>query len=328
MDSAIVIPVPVVDKTLGCLFLALVFSSVLWGAGCLQLYFYYEKYWKTDQQWLKAYIFVIWTLDTAHQVLIVQFNYMHLVRGVADATLLTAVSKTGIDTAILAAIIDTMIQIIFVRRAWILSNRNRVLTGVLSIAVIGQFAATTTYYGQIYHFNLLTQFVEVVHMELILNCVLTFTDMLIAVSLIWLLRKSRSGIGRTDSVINRLVTYTIGSGFVTGLWTMSALIAAQVVTDSLIYLLIALVFPKLYFNCMLASLNARSRLREALSTGTGGLSIRLENFSSPSTERSNTATGVSHKPSNTRAIECRVDINIESGADQQEAFRNLRWPGK
>ncbi|KAL5498071.1 hypothetical protein ACEPAH_3002 [Sanghuangporus vaninii] len=75
--------------------------------------------------------------------------------------------------------------------------------------------------------------------------------------------------------------------------------------------------PKLYFNCMLASLNARLRLRATAGIELGNISIRLGNFSSASAERSNGSAGRVNKISSSRPVECRTDNDIatESRSD-------------
>ncbi|OCB90408.1 hypothetical protein A7U60_g2419 [Sanghuangporus baumii] len=280
------IPSGQLDSTLGCLFLGVVFTSVLWGAGCIQLYFYYERYWKTDRLWLKVYMCLVWMLDTAHQALLVESIYVPVVRGLSNPLLYLQLPKTATNMGILTAIIAAMVQILFVRRAWYLSDKNRILLGILCADVLAQFVVTTIYYGQIYHLTLWTQFTEVVHTELIMNCISAITDTFLGVVLVWLLWKNRSGVKRTDSLVTRLVLYTVGSGLVTAIWTFVALIGARVAPNSLIYLLADLIFPKLYVNCILASLNARSSLRGTLGNDVGATSIRFEERSSSSAERS------------------------------------------
>ncbi|KAL5514887.1 hypothetical protein ACEPAG_2203 [Sanghuangporus baumii] len=291
------------------------FATALWGIGCLQLYFYYEKYWKTDQRWLRAFIFLIWTLDTAHQALILQSNYVIFVHGIGDILLLLHVSKTTTSAAMLAALIDAMVQIVLVRRAWYLSRKKHALRVILCVAVLAQFVVTTVFFAQIHNFSNILQFMGVVNTELVMSCIALATDTLLAGVLIWLLWKARSGFHRSDSIINRLVIYTVDSGLVTAFWATVAVIGTRVAPNSFIYLLVDLVMPKLYFNCMLASLNARLRLRATAGIELGNMSIRLGNLSSASAERSNSSAGRMNKISSSRPVECRIDIATESRSD-------------
>ncbi|KAL5508765.1 hypothetical protein ACEPAG_4744 [Sanghuangporus baumii] len=262
------------------------FSSILWGAGCIQLYFYYEKFWKSDQVWLKTYVLLTWTLDVVHQALIIQVNYAFFVSSIENSSLLAHLPRSIPINGFIIAIIDSMVQLFFVRKVWYLSDRNRILTAILLVAVLAQFVLTIAYCGQIYNIALMTQLSQKVHFELAMNCTAAFTDTFLAVSMMCLIRKARSGIHRTDSLINRLVVYTVASGFVIAFWALVALIGAATAPHSLIYLSADLCFPKLYFNCMLALLNARLSLRERLNNEIVEMSFRVENLHSAPTAAS------------------------------------------
>ena len=131
------------------------------------------------------------------------------------------------------------------------SKKNKAITGVLCLAILIQFAITTAYYAQIYNVTLVTQLQEAVHTELAMNYIVVCTDTLLAGVLVWLLYKSRSGVKSTDSIVNKVILYTIGSGLVPALWAMVAAIGAQVAPRSVIYLLVDLVIPKRGHYCHL-----------------------------------------------------------------------------
>ena len=129
-----------------------------------------------------------------------------------------------------------------------MSDKNRVLVGALGTAVLGQFIATVVYFGQMYNFNLIKQLDQVVATEVAMNSTMVFTDTLLASVLVWYLWKGRSGFKRTDSIINRLVMYTIGTGLLTSFWMIAALISAELSPHSFIYLVADLTLPKRKFS--------------------------------------------------------------------------------
>ncbi|KAL5514827.1 hypothetical protein ACEPAG_2143 [Sanghuangporus baumii] len=303
------------EQKFGCLFLSAI--TALWGVGCLQLYYYYNKFWAMDPRWLKVYIFILWMVETAQQAVRVEVNYVIFVKGIADPTLRSHFPRTFAWIAILAAFVDAMAQVLFVRRAWYLSNKSRILSAVLLLFVLGQFAATMVYSAQLYSFSQLEQVKAAVHVELAMNCIMAFTETMIAVVLIYLLWKGRSGIKRTDSIVNHLIIYTVGSGLVMALCMIAALIAAQAAPNSFIYLVIDQLLPKLYFNCLLASLNSRESLRGRLQNEIDGMGLHIEDRPVLS-RRTPDHSGSFSKTTSPRAIECRVDINVESGVDQQK----------
>ena len=93
--------------------------------------------------------------------------------------------------------------------------------------MLSQFVVKLVFYGRIYHFTQVFQLFGVVHLELALNYVVAVADAYIALVLVWLLWKGRSGIKKTDSLINRLVMYTVSSSLITAVWEVAAVIGAE-----------------------------------------------------------------------------------------------------
>lgn len=99
-----------------------------------------------------------------------------------------------------------------------------------------------------YNFNEVKQLNQIVVTEVAMNSTMAFTDTLLASVLVWYLWKGRSGFKRTDSIINRLVMYTVGTGLLTSFWMIVALISAELAPRSFIYLVADLTLPKRKFS--------------------------------------------------------------------------------
>ncbi|KAL5478257.1 hypothetical protein ACEPAI_2441 [Sanghuangporus weigelae] len=319
MDSDNMISATQLKSTFGSLFFSVVLGSALWGAASLQLYYYCEKFWETDHNYLKAYVVLLWSLDTIHQGLLIEFNYVYFVNGIADPTLLTYLPKEIGINGFIIGVIDAMVQFFFLRRVWCISNQNWKLTGILFALVMVQLVLTATYCVNLVKMSLMKELVRLTHFEIVMNSSAVFADIPLAISMIWLLKKNRSGVRRTDSIVNRLVRLTIGSGLVTALWAIVAVIGASASPHSLISLSADLIFPKLYFNCMMASLNARSNLRESLHSEVVGTSFGFGRPTSTLEERSNTMTDVLPKEQDMSPIahECPVDIDLQPVHDER-----------
>ena len=124
------------------------------------------------------------------------------------------------------------------------SNRNRILATVLGIAVLGNLSTTLIYFGQIYNLEDILQFRRFSTTERLMNGITAFTDTLIATVLIYLLLKHRSGFIKTNSVINRLIVYAIGTGLITCVWATIGLIGSFALPNTLLYLLVDVTFAK------------------------------------------------------------------------------------
>ncbi|KAL5484816.1 hypothetical protein ACEPAI_7458 [Sanghuangporus weigelae] len=268
---------PELDSTYGCLFL----TAILWSIGCLQLLSYLEKHFRADKLWLKIYTVLLWILDTVYLILILRIVYIYFVREFGNIGFLDRLPKYIYVSSPFSPIIATMVQSLFVSRAWHLS-KSYILTSGLAICVVAQFVATIVYIQNTRHFNHLEQLATIVNFERAMNIIVLFTDTAIAVILFYLLWNLRSGFEKTEGIIKRLVAYTVGTGLITSIMAIIAFVTAEVIPHSFAYLMIDYCMATLYFNCMLASLNARTDLRERMSGPVGGLNIRLDELASTS----------------------------------------------
>ena len=83
----------------------------LWGAATLQLYLYFnvcssfskresnsllnllQNFSKKDSLWLKIFVLVVYAFDTAHQIMLVQFIYVYLVKEFGNFLFLIEVDR-------------------------------------------------------------------------------------------------------------------------------------------------------------------------------------------------------------------------------------------
>ncbi|KAL5478242.1 hypothetical protein ACEPAI_2426 [Sanghuangporus weigelae] len=293
--------------------------------GCIQLYYYYENSSiDEDKRWIKPYILIIWILDTVHQGFLIKSTYKHLVTDYRNSLNLLHIDKTIIYIGMGSAIIDALVQCVFVMRAWSLSNKSRILTGALIIAVIGQICITLAYAGQAVGFNSVPQLFATVSTERAMNATWVITDTFIAAVMVYILRERGVGMKRTDSILHRLILYSVGTGLVTGVIGVAAFIGSELLPNSLVYIFPDLLLPKLYLNCLLASLNARVGLREKLVGDAGCTSLHFTG--PPVTENDHPITANNSQtlsPPRLRTIDCQFDINIRPSSDQERVSASL-----
>ncbi|KAI5118911.1 hypothetical protein M0805_004687 [Coniferiporia weirii] len=243
-------PLPPLSGTLGPLFL----SGILWGAGSVQLYFYHDNYSKSDGRWLQLYLLLMYVLDTVHQINLLVSLYTYLVEDFESILLLERIGKPILDAVIPSALVCVLAQSLYLVRIWRLSKKNHVLTTVLALLVTGQFAATLVYFAEIVNLHETTDLMDRTTMITvrILNAFIAASDTSLASTMAFLLHSQRSGIKQTDSLINRLIMYSFGTGLVTGVLGLVAFISAFALPNAFFYLLFDLLLPKLYINSILA----------------------------------------------------------------------------
>ena len=119
-----------------------------------------------------------------------------------------------------------------------MSNRNYVVTGGLVFLVLAQLSITITYVTKTRPLGHLEQLVSIVKYERAMNVITFITDTAIALVLMYYLWIRRSGFQQTQHIIKRLVAFTIGTGLIVGIMMIVAFIAAEVLPNTLVYVLI------------------------------------------------------------------------------------------
>ncbi|KAI5118909.1 hypothetical protein M0805_004685 [Coniferiporia weirii] len=261
---------------LGPLFLSGIFSSLLWGAGSVQLYFYYENYANSDSRSMRLYLLLMYVLDTVHQVDLLVSLYTYFVKDFTSILLLERIGRPIVDAVMFSNFVCVLAQIFYLKRIWHLSNRNYVLIVVLALLIVAQFVTGSIYFSEILNLHETTDLMNHATMVTvrILNAIIAATDVSLAFTMAFLLHSQRSGIRQTDSLINRLIMYSVGTGLVTGALGFVAFISAFALPNAFFYLLFDLLLPKLYINSILVLLNVRQKLRGNNVVGSdGGLSV-------------------------------------------------------
>lgn len=99
------------------------------------------------------------------------------------------------------------------------------MTGVTGILVLALFLLTIVDYGKIAHFQTFQQLSTDFSVVRAVNALSVCSDAAIALCLVFLLRKIRSGYKRTDTLINKLIVYSVNTSLITSVSSFGSLIA-------------------------------------------------------------------------------------------------------
>lgn len=277
------------DLTFGCLYVGTTLAMGLWGAGTIQVYYYFDKY--KDSMFLRAHVFAVWVLDTLHQAFLLQSTYMYLVTNYGSLENLGSLNRPIRDSIILTALICALVQSMFVVRIYRLSKRNYFVTGFIILLVAAQFISTLIYYIKCFHFKTFAELQTIFTITRVINSVTAVTDASIALVLVYLLQSSRSGFKKSDSIINRLIAFAINTGLITGICAVISLITGLTLPNTLVYIMFYVTLSRLYMNSMLASLNSRKNLRGNVvdSSSQGPVSISMNDMRTGAQSQGKTA---------------------------------------
>lgn len=124
------------------------------------------------------------------------------------------------------------------------SNKNKPLATCLLVLISSKFASVIAYFAQLYPVTSDAQLSNTLSAVRAMGAVFVFVDTTLAITLVTLLRRRKTGFDRMDSVLNRIMIYTIGTGLITGAWSLVGLLTSIFLSSESVYLLVYFVMPK------------------------------------------------------------------------------------
>ncbi|KAI0946477.1 hypothetical protein AcW1_009927 [Taiwanofungus camphoratus] len=264
---------------------------------------------------LRLKVFCLWIFDSLHLAFITDALYTYAVTHFADLSALkvptwgVTVSMSlclsfkcsyirSEAHLLVTGLSDVTVRGVFCQRVWKLSNRSWPLVAsiIMSTLValgehVGLFAHGNLDYHVVHHheweaanwafairmittkdYAEFSEFSWILYMGLSASVV---ADLIIATSLCVLLKRIRTGLPRTDSILRVLMLYTINTGVLTSLCAISCLVAYATMPDNYVFIAMYFVLSKLFLNSLLATLNARDHLRKMYTGGVDSISFSM-----------------------------------------------------
>ncbi|KAI0690452.1 hypothetical protein C8T65DRAFT_97724 [Cerioporus squamosus] len=245
---------PAVD-IYGPIFIGVVFNIALYGIMVTQTYMYFQGY-KRDRTWMKLLVFLLFICDTVNCCFDIAFVYIPLVNNFGNNDAISRASWVFATDPFMTAFIAALVQFFF---AW----RVKVLTSnIFAVCVICfcSFAQLCGGLGTSIAVGKIPEFVQFQKFQVIVIIWLAFSavaDTLITAALVWHLRRNKTGMALTDSIINKIIRMTVQTGLITALCAIIDLVLFLVFPTGL-HLIFNLPLSKLYTNSLMSSLNART----------------------------------------------------------------------
>ncbi|CAL1703546.1 unnamed protein product [Somion occarium] len=267
--------------------MTLYIALILYGVTLAQVYIFTLNCQK-DSTFLKGVVGTVWLLETVHSVFMLrQIHYLTII-GFGDIDAITTVDwSIGVFLVAENGII-ALVQGFYVRRIWLLSGKRLLVTIGLSLLLVTcvAFHMTAAVYTFIAHTWLDFQglFGATLCVE-VANALSAALDGLIAGSMIVLFYRGKTGFKSTDNILRWLMAYSVNTGLITMIVSISIAITYSRDRESLLASGLTTISGKLYANSFLALLNARESLRgkHAKSGGLDTNQLELPNFQTSST---------------------------------------------
>ncbi|KAI6122769.1 hypothetical protein EV401DRAFT_2261482 [Pisolithus croceorrhizus] len=263
----------VIDSTFGAYFIGVVISALLYGVTCVQVWYYYVSY-PTDPWHIKTLVFAVFASDTVHQALVTHSAYIYLVSDIVNPAGLADLVWSLLVEVLFNAITALLVQCFLSMRVYRLSNKSIPVTAFVMSSVIAEFVLSVIYVAKALPLQSFADLSQLKGISSAINATTAASDVLIAGCLCFLLQKSRTGFRRSDTMINKLMLFSLNTGLLTGIFAVASLISISVWPNAFIYIAFYFCVGRLYCNSLLATLNARRIIRAASTDDDMSLSLQ------------------------------------------------------
>ncbi|EGO27269.1 hypothetical protein SERLADRAFT_413740 [Serpula lacrymans var. lacrymans S7.9] len=332
------------DNTFGAALIGVVVSATLYGVTCVQTWYYFGQY-PNDTWYIKLLVMpfppvpfppliphlrlppsssrtpyiksssrtqVRFSIASA----IIKFPhhtipvYTYLVTNFGDPAALGDLVWSLIVEVLFNGFTALMVQSFLAMRIWRLSGKSWIATGAVMILVFGEFGCVLAYVGKALELETFAQLGTLKDLSMTVNAVAAAGDVLIAAILCTLLQNSRTGFRRSDTIINKLILFSINTGLLTSICAVASLISITAAPTTFIYIAFYFCLGRLYCNSLLATLNARKGIRGE----SRGEDVSLSLQGLPKT--SNTMLTSSHSKRVPNNISIKIDTTHEYMQDE------------
>ncbi|KAJ3983829.1 hypothetical protein F5890DRAFT_125345 [Lentinula detonsa] len=274
------------NDTMGAAFVGMAVAGFLLGLSFLQAYIYFSE--QNDTLVVRSLVGLVVSFDFVHQALISHTVYYYLILNYGDPSALGLVVWSLLAEVIFNGFTAFCVQSFLTWKIWRLSNSNMWVTGVVAALVLAEFGCVIAF-GIIALVRVRT-FAELATdlkgLSITVNALAAAGDVLIAAILTWLLQTSKTGFQRSDTMLNKLTIFAVNTGALTSLFAVASLISILAAPNTFIYITFFFCMGRLYTNSLLASLNARKKIRNGgdnVHTTTGhNFSFQSRSFTKPS----------------------------------------------
>ncbi|KAF6762825.1 hypothetical protein DFP72DRAFT_568807 [Ephemerocybe angulata] len=266
------------DNTMGASLIGVICASVLYGVSCVQTWYYFNHY-RNDVWYIKSLVGAVWLFDTTHQILISHTVYYYIVTNYGNPNSLGHLVWSILLEVLFNGFIGLLVQGFLALRVWRLSNENIPLTVTVVALVLAEFASSVAFTVKSMRLQTWGELGQLKGLSITVNIVGVVADILIAGALFFFLHRSRTGFKKSDTMISRLILFTVSTGFLTTICAVASLVSILVWGHTLIYVAFYFGIGRLYSNSVLATLNARKSIRGLGEEDTDELSFSLQSFS-------------------------------------------------
>ncbi|KAJ3935872.1 MAG: hypothetical protein NXY57DRAFT_988132 [Lentinula lateritia] len=294
-------PVFHVELVFGPMLIGVYFNMILFGVLLNQMHFYFQNY-KADALWIKCLVAYLFVVETANTVFDMVIMYQPLITEYGTEKAVANFPTLFMTEPIVVVLVSMPIQCFF---AWRISKitKSYIIPGF--IVVLALTSATGGFITGI-KVAILKLFIKKpeLHWSALLwflpSCV---ADIIITITLVRSLSKRKTGFGATNTMIDKLIKMTVQTGMITAICAIGDVACFMALPHTAINFTWDLALAKLYTNCLMSTLNARSALVNRSQTSTSGMFINVVDSASQKDTRRQTSSTMVKFANNLHGLE-------------------------
>ncbi|KAL0578167.1 hypothetical protein V5O48_003833 [Marasmius crinis-equi] len=203
--------------------------------------------------------------------------YIYAIKNFGDTDFAVSVDWSLYVEILFNAFTAFIVQSFFTWRIWTLRKNIPITAGIflLVLSALGTSIAFVAQ-GMSQQLDTFEKFKELQALSMSVNVTAAVTDIAICVAMCTLLNASKTGFSWSNSIINRLMLFSINTGILTAACAVASLIFILAVPNALVYFCLYLTIGRLYTNSLLATLNARNYIRNGSRSGTSENSRNMQ----------------------------------------------------
>ncbi|KAJ3966267.1 hypothetical protein EV361DRAFT_1037028 [Lentinula raphanica] len=225
-------------------------------------------------------------------------------------------------------LIGFLVQSFLTLRVWKMSNQNKPLTLLIVLFVLGEFACSVAF--TISSLKLVTweDLTQLKSLSMTVNVLGAVADVLIAAGLFYFLHRSRTGFKKSDTMISKLIMFTVSTGLLTSICAVASLLSILIWGKTLIYVAFYFSLGRLYSNSLLATLNARKSIRGLDDDDGANVSFSLQTFSNKFRPARRNMTMAPNQTNISIKIDTTQELVRDKATKEKDLEVPTRWPGK
>ncbi|KAJ7688394.1 hypothetical protein B0H17DRAFT_656365 [Mycena rosella] len=310
-----------IDNTMGSALLGVIGAAGLYGVSCVQTWCYFNRYGSTDVWYIKALIGLVFVFDSIHQALISHTVYWYVITNYNHPEVLVNLVCILLEV-LFNGLIGFVVQCFLTMRVWRLSSKNIPLTAVTASLVLANFGCSVAFTIQSLQLSTWDELHGLKGLSMTVNVIGAVADFAIAMILVFYLRRSRTGFKKSDTMISKLILFSVSTGLLTSICALASLVSILCWGNTLIYVAFYFSLGRLYSNSVLASLNGRKDIR-AFVDDPDDLTFSLQTLSKARNMSSVRRPTISIKIDTTHEVEAERDSSEKSCTSKSQEERRM-----